>query len=360
MVDDPVLAVAADVAFTVTLPDFVTEVGFTLPVALPLVVDVENVTGPVNPDASVTANCPLVLPPGLIDPSDPPDPSVNGAPMFSVTVVDAVIPGVPTSVPVKLIVPPVVMFAGIVAMNVAVVVPAGTFTLLGDSTMPVRPLVGAIETAPVKPALGFTVIVIGTVCPEYPNTVPPVKLNGTPLKVMVFDPLTKTDPPCATPEKFTVGVVVLLTVLATVAVNCADVDPGATVIEFGESDTPVLEGAGVITTAPVNPAARFTVTVTVELPPGNVGVATTPRENPAAKAICTDAVCVIPLAVPVKVNVPGPVAVTVYWPDAFGAMLAGPEAVATVLADVIVTGDVKAPMEVTPTVTQFTHAPPPS
>src|SRR5579871_3438353 len=121
MVDCPVLAFAADVAFTVTLPDFVTEFGLTLPVALPLVVDAENVTGPVNPFVKVMANCPLAFPPGFIEPSDEPDPNVNGTPMVSVTVVLAVIPGVPTNVPVKLIVPPVVTFDGIVAMNVAVV-----------------------------------------------------------------------------------------------------------------------------------------------------------------------------------------------------------------------------------------------
>ena len=110
------------------------------------------------------------------------------------------------------------------------------------------------------------------------------------------------------PEK--PAVTLPVAVAAIPAVKLAVVEPDATVTEAGDRLTPD-DAAGVITTAPLNPATRFTVTVTVLLPPGNVLVAATPNENPATVEMFTVAVCVIVPEVPVNVRTPVPVAVTV-------------------------------------------------
>jgi hypothetical protein len=175
---------------------------------------------------------------------------------------------------------------------------------------------------------------------------------------MAPDPETAIEPPCAVPEKL-IGRLLPVAVEATLPVKVAKVEPDGTVIEFGEKLTPE-EDPGVITTGAVNPVARFTVTDTVLLPPANVIVVATVSENPATGAMLTVAVWVMPLATPVNVIAPAPVAVTVYCPVLPGVIVAGPVTLATLLDGVIVTGVVNVPTGVTETVTQLAHAPPPS
>jgi hypothetical protein len=176
--------------------------------------------------------------------------------------------------------------------------------------------------------------------------------------LMLPEPLTPMEPPCAVPEKPAVTLLPV-SVAATAALNVALVEPAPTVAEAGDRVTPGDED-GVITTAPLNPVERFTVTVTVLLPPGKVLVPDTPSENPATGVMFTAEFCVIVPEVPVNVRTPEPVAVTVYCPELPGLIVAGPLAVATELDDAIVTGAVNVPTGVTVTVTQLAQAPPPS
>jgi len=307
IVEGPAVAVLLALTFNVTLPDADTEDDVSEATALPDAVCADNVTGPLNPLANVTLTCPLVAPPWTMELSVLPDPNVKGGVTVKVTEVLAV--SDPDD-PVNWMVPPLVTLAGIVATKLAVVVPAGTVTLLGVTTTPPTPPLGETTTAPLKPVLAFTVTTIGTDCPEKPETEPPLRVKGVTPKAMLPDPGTAIDPPCAVPEKPT-ATLLPVSVLETLAVNVAEVDPAATVAEAGDRVTPG-EDDGVMTTAPLNPEERFTETVTVLLPPGNVLVPNTPSENPATGAMFTVAVCVSPLAVPVKVRTPDPVAVTVY------------------------------------------------
>ena len=194
IVDCPGVAAADEVTFKATLPEAVTEDDGSEPVALPLVVTAESVTGPLNPVARVTLTCPAVDPPGTMEVSVLPAPSVNGAVIVNVTAALAEsVP--PASVPVNWMVPPLVTPTGIVAIKLAVVEPAGTVTLPGVMMTPLTPLVGATTTAPLKPLLGVTVTTIGTVCPEKPAAEPPLRVKGTVPRPMLPEADTAMEPP---------------------------------------------------------------------------------------------------------------------------------------------------------------------
>ena len=264
-----------------------------------------RITEPAKPGVNVTVTVADLDVPVVIVPRLAPGDNVKGAPTASEA-------DTGTGVPLPLVPlnpkDPETPVAVITAEKDADVVPGGTVIELGVTSTPVGLPVSEIVTDPANPDARVTAIVTGTVWPMNPASEAADRLNAG-LTLMLPDVVTAIVPPCATPEKPRL-VLLVETELSTVTVKAALVFPDATVIDGGLNEKP-LAGDGVTTTAPPNPVSRLTVTVIPVLPPANVLAEFTERVKPGIIATATDDDCVNGCTVPVNVRDPGAVAVTV-------------------------------------------------
>jgi hypothetical protein len=187
-----------------------------------------SVTEPEKPWLKVTVTLADLDVPVMIVPRLVPVDNVNGAPIVSETETGT---GVP--LPVLPLNPkePETPVEVITAEKDADEDPGGTVTELGVTSTPVRPLASDMVTDPENPLVRATPTVTGTVWPTNPANGEDVKLNAG-LIVSEPDVLTAIVPPCATPEKPRL-VLLLETEGSTVTVKLALLLPAATVADGG-------------------------------------------------------------------------------------------------------------------------------